>query len=105
MLARTGEQFKFRVPVSYSAGAGSPQKRPKALVARLLSGEALPRFVRAELDGPASAAGVGAGLEKRIVEFWGTPGAKDVGELNVGVYEREGGKCVGRVIIEVVERS
>ncbi|KAH9918821.1 hypothetical protein B0H21DRAFT_768535 [Amylocystis lapponica] len=91
MLARTGEH------------AGSLQKKPKALVARLISGKALPKFVKVELDGIAT--GMGARVEKRVVEFWGTPQAQDVGEVNVGIYERDGNKCVGRVILEVVGRS
>ncbi|KAL6306128.1 hypothetical protein BKA93DRAFT_927289 [Sparassis latifolia] len=102
MLARTGEQFKFRVPVSYNAGSPTT-KKPKALVARLISGKALPKFIKIDLD--AIASGAGARLEKRVVEFWGVPQARDVGELNVGIYEKVGEKCVGRVIIEVVERS
>ncbi|PCH44097.1 hypothetical protein WOLCODRAFT_164915 [Wolfiporia cocos MD-104 SS10] len=107
MLARTGEQFKFRVPVSYSAGspltASGAQKKSKMLEARLMTGKPLPRFVKSDLNAVAS--GAGARVEKRVVEFWGVPTARDTGELNVGIYERESDKCVGRVIIEIVERS
>lgn len=103
MLARTGEQFKFRVPVSYSAGSPLAGGRGKTLEARLLSGAPLPAFVKSDLT--AVSGGAGARVEKRVVEFWGTPGARDTGELNVGIYERQGDRCVGRVIIQIVERS
>ncbi|OCH91402.1 hypothetical protein OBBRIDRAFT_818795 [Obba rivulosa] len=101
MLARTGEQFRFRVSVSPSArgapaGAGSP-KNTAALEARLVSGGALPRYMKVDLDA--------AGSGRRVVELWGTPGARDVGEVNVGIYECEGGVCVGRAVVEVVTRS
>ncbi|KZT66099.1 hypothetical protein DAEQUDRAFT_634706, partial [Daedalea quercina L-15889] len=96
MLARTGEQFRFRVPVSYSAGSPlTASRKPKALEARLVGGGPLPRFVKADL---------GASTEKRVVEFWGVPGNKDTGELCVGIYEKESERCVGRVIIQIVER-
>ena len=57
-----------------------------------------PRFLKVDLAATSS-----AGAEKRVVEFSGIPGRNDVGEVNVGVYERGGSECVGRIIIEVVE--
>ncbi|KZT07365.1 uncharacterized protein LAESUDRAFT_107448 [Laetiporus sulphureus 93-53] len=106
MLARSGEQFKFRVPVSYSAGSplnGTTQRKPKMLEARLMSGKPLPKFVKSDLNTVPGTSG--ARVEKRVVEFWGVPTARDTGELNIGIYERDGDKCVGRVIIQIVERS
>ena len=58
---------------------------------RLVSGRALPRFIRAEVE----AAGVGIA---------GVPARGDIGVYEVGLFER-GGECVGRVIVEVVERK
>ncbi|KAH9829945.1 uncharacterized protein C8Q71DRAFT_717611 [Rhodofomes roseus] len=108
MLARTGEQFKFRVPVSYSAGplltsAPGSSRKQKVLEARLMNGKPLPRYVKTDLT--AIVGGAGARVEKRVVEFWGVPTSRDTGELNVGIYEKESDKCVGRVIIQIVERS
>ena len=97
MLARTSEQFRFRVPIS----GGSPLAaggRPKVLEARLVNGKPLPRFVKTDL------AQVARG-ERRVVEFWGVPTGKDTGELSVMIYEKEGERCVGRVVIQIVERS
>lgn len=97
MLARTGEQFRFRVPIS----SGSPLAaggKPKILEARLVNGKPLPRFVRTDLAQAVRG-------ERRVVEFWGVPGAKDTGELSVMIYEKESERCVGRLVIQIVERS
>lgn len=117
MLARTGERFKFRVPVcalappSPTLGVNvntstnakrASLSRPKDLEVRLLSGRPLPKFFRVNLDGVPS--GVGdAG--RRVVELWGVPVRADCGEYEVGVYAKEGGERVGRVLVEVVERK
>ncbi|OBZ65282.1 Axial budding pattern protein 2 [Grifola frondosa] len=94
MLARTGEQFKFRVPISYGIGKSSappPWKKSKALEARLISGKALPKFIKVNLDAVAS--GAGAGKEKRVVEFWGTPQARDTGEVKTAKMPRKILEC------------
>ncbi|KAH9912102.1 uncharacterized protein BXZ73DRAFT_93274 [Epithele typhae] len=83
VLARTGERFKFRVPVVAASRRG--------LDARLTSGLGLPGFIHFDAD----AAGA---------EVWGVPAGSDLGVHEVGVYER-GGACVGRVVVEVVERK
>ncbi|KAI8974616.1 hypothetical protein BD414DRAFT_468237 [Trametes punicea] len=97
MLARVGERFRYRVSTAAS------RKTTGGLEARLVSGKALPKFVKVDLDAVPSAAG--ARVEKRVVQFYGTPGGGDIGEWDVGVYERVSGECVGRVIVEVVERK
>lgn len=117
MLARTGEQFKFRVPLNIprvSPAAESSSSTPSSppfsepLEVKLMSGLPLPRFVRANLD-VLSRPGVekgGKGQEReRLVEFTGVPTKADVGELNVAVYMKSTEECVGRVIIEIVERA
>ncbi|KAF9052265.1 hypothetical protein BDZ89DRAFT_1107574 [Hymenopellis radicata] len=94
MVARAGERFKFRVaidpPSPVSTSTGSSIRR---LRARLMTGDSLPRFLHADLNGRKN---VGA------VEFYGVPSAGDVGELEVGIFE--GAVCVGRVDLEVIGR-
>ncbi|GJE90457.1 hypothetical protein PsYK624_065930 [Phanerochaete sordida] len=92
MLKRTGEPFQFRIALML------PLSHTKPLEVRPEGGKKLPRFLKVDLTAVAS-----AGAEKRVVEFSGTPVKADVGEVNIGVYERGGSECVGRVIIEVVE--
>ncbi|THG94916.1 hypothetical protein EW026_g6650 [Hermanssonia centrifuga] len=90
MLARTGEQFKFRVPLTLPSSAAA------AFEIRLVSGKKLPRFVKVEFIS-------GKGQLKKMAEFSGVPGKSDLGELNIGVYEKGTvGECVGRVILELV---
>ncbi|KAI0793537.1 hypothetical protein C8Q74DRAFT_1314648 [Fomes fomentarius] len=117
MLARTGERFKFRVPVSAPAPPSptlntstNPKRaslsRPKDLEVRLLSGRPLPKFFRVNLDGVPSGLGARAGdVGRRVVELWGVPVRADCGEYEIGVYAKEGGERVGRVLVEVVERK
>ena len=103
MLARTGERFKFRVPVAADAKTGKMTKEGKGrdLEVRLVSGRALPKFFRVNLDGT----GTGSGAGGRVVDLWGVPVRADVGEYEIGVYGVGGGECVGRVVVEVVERK
>ncbi|KAL0953704.1 hypothetical protein HGRIS_004897 [Hohenbuehelia grisea] len=89
MLVRTGQKFHFRVPVLMEASP-SAYTRPRALKARLLSGGPLPKFIRAELNGK----------QQGSVEFYGTPKAADIGDLQIGVFKDE--ECVARVLLEVV---
>ncbi|KAI0666919.1 hypothetical protein C8Q78DRAFT_1107514 [Trametes maxima] len=95
VLARVGERFKYRVRIvtagplrSQTTGAGAGP-----LEARLVSGEPLPGFVRVEFDAVSAGGGTGAnGTGVRVVDVCGTPGKGDVGEVPVGVYERESGR-------------
>ncbi|KAF9219766.1 hypothetical protein BS17DRAFT_377152 [Gyrodon lividus] len=93
-LVRTGEKFKFRVPMQHSSN------QYRKLEARLISGRALPPFMHAELKGFG-----GTGNEKKAVEFYGVPAEGDIGELHVGVFNVEGGGCLARVTVEVVARN
>ncbi len=97
MLARTGERFKFSVPL-VTEGAVQNQRK---LDVRLVSGRLLPKFIRVNADGTRIAKE--KGIERRVVDLWGVPVRADVGEYSVGVYD--GKECVGRVIVEVVERK
>ena len=94
MLARAGEHFRFRVALTLPASAAT------ALEVRLLSGERLPKFVKSHV------VTVAGRDQKRTVELSGVPQKGDLGEYSVGVYEKgTAGECVGRVVLEVVERS
>jgi axial budding pattern protein 2 len=92
MLVRTSEKFKFRIPASID----SSSHKKVQLDVRLISGHPLPNFLEANVKG--------SGKYKRAVEFLGTPTVRDIGEISVGVYMRDG-ECVARVVIEVVGRS
>ena len=94
MLVRTGEKFKFRVPVQPSTTTLS--KSIRKLEARLISGGPLPKFLLVDLDG---------NKKKGTVEFYGAPAAGDLGKLDVGVYSCDDGACIARVEVEVVGRS
>ncbi|KAL1942924.1 hypothetical protein VTO73DRAFT_4595 [Trametes versicolor] len=97
MLARVGERFRYRVATTVPAGKAAQ------LEARLVSGKPLPRYMRANVDAVPS--GMGTRAERRVVELSGTPAGVDVAEIEVGVYVRESGECVGRVVVEVVDRK
>ncbi|KAI0699619.1 hypothetical protein C8T65DRAFT_728971 [Cerioporus squamosus] len=97
MLARTGERFKFSVPL-VTEGTVHNQKK---LDVRLVSGRPLPKFIRANAEGARVTKE--KGKDRRVVDLWGVPVRADVGEYSVGVYD--GKECVGRVIVEVVERK
>ncbi|KAI0334646.1 hypothetical protein GY45DRAFT_1294979 [Cubamyces sp. BRFM 1775] len=97
MLARVGDRFRYRVSTTAS------RKSTGGLEVRLVSGKPLPKFMKVDMDAVPS--GTGARVEKRVVEFFGTPAAGDVGAFDMGVYERVSGECVGRVVVEVVERK
>ncbi|KAF9266807.1 hypothetical protein L218DRAFT_955919 [Marasmius fiardii PR-910] len=90
MIVRVGEQFKFRVPL---LGGG---KESRELEAKLMSGKRLPAFLRVDLSG-----------EMGNVEFYGLPGVKDLGDLDMRVCvkgDREG-LCLARVLLQIVKRN
>jgi axial budding pattern protein 2 len=95
MLARMGEQFRFRISLSLPITSTAP------LEVRLMdTGSKLPRFLKVDL-----AATTSSSAEKRVVEFSGVPTKADVGELEVGVYERGRTECVGRIVIEIIKAT
>ncbi|TBU41145.1 hypothetical protein BD309DRAFT_1082270 [Dichomitus squalens] len=102
MLARTGERFKFRVPVALRS-AVAQMKSKGDLEARLVSGKPLPRFIKIDTDAVPS--GAGAHQQKRVVELSGVPVSPNIGVYEIGLYEQEGGKCVGKVVVEVVAKK
>jgi axial budding pattern protein 2 len=70
----------------------------RKLEAKLMSGQALPHFLQLELKGQG-------GDDKRVVEFYGIPTEQDLGEIQVGVFNAEGGECLAKVIVEIVGRN
>ncbi|KAK7030670.1 MFS domain-containing protein [Favolaschia claudopus] len=93
-LVRTGESFKFRVPVSVHSAAS--YQKARRLEAKLMSGKPLPKFLHVDLNGAKRGS---------AVEFYGAPAARDLGEFSVGIYTVDDGACVGRVVVEVVAAS
>ncbi|KAG1899485.1 uncharacterized protein F5891DRAFT_1173623 [Suillus fuscotomentosus] len=91
-IVRTGEKFKFRIPMRSTNGTY------RKLEAKLMSGQALPHFLQLELKGHG-------GDDKRVVEFYGIPAEQDLGEIQVGVFNAEGGECLAKVIVEIVGRN
>ena len=94
MLSRAGEFFRFRVALTLPASAAT------ALDVRLMSGQKLPKFIKIDFV-------TVAGREnKRTVELSGVPSRDNLGEFSIGVHERgTAAECVGRVDLQVVERS
>lgn len=84
ILTRTGEQFKFCIPAVGSDAA--------TLTVRLLSGNPLPDFMRAN-----TASG-------SVAEVRGTPRKGDVGEVRLGVFDAATGECLGKAVLEIVAR-
>jgi axial budding pattern protein 2 len=91
VLVRTGERFKFRVPVP-TASANQP-KQAKKYTVRLASGQALPKFIHPDLNWISS---------KGVLELNGVATAKDLGEIIIGVYGEQDGVCVATAILEIV---
>jgi hypothetical protein len=82
VLARIGERFKIRMAVS-AAGA---------VFVRLSNGSDLPTFVEGS-------------FEPGMVEMWGIPGERDVGEYNLVAVDCETSEKVGRAVLEVVGKK
>lgn len=89
-IVRTGERFKFRVPMKTGVSSACPK-----LEARQISGQALPKFLQLELKGHT-------GEVRKVVEFSGIPTEHDVGEIHVGVFNTDGGECLAKVVVEIV---
>lgn len=123
ILVRTGERFAFKYPVSIvptspamSTPSTSSTARPQTerkLIARPLhggKGARLPTFLlssvsSAAMPSPSPPASNKKRRERYEVEFWGTPAAKDIGEMTLGIFSEgpDGAEeCVGRLVIEVV---
>lgn len=100
MLARTGEPFRFRISLTLARASTAPLEVRLSGASPTSGSATLPRFIKADLAAPPS-----AHAERRVVEFSGVPAKADVGDLELGVYERGGDVCVGRVVVEVVEAA
>ena len=86
MLLRSGEKFRFRVPLSPTP----PDLARSKFDVRLVSGKPLPKFLHVD-DSP-----------KGLIELYGTPGSTDIGKVAIGVYDAHG-SCLKSVTIEVVK--
>ncbi|KLO16281.1 hypothetical protein SCHPADRAFT_995248 [Schizopora paradoxa] len=121
ILVRAGEQFSFNFPVMLpvtpgstpASGTSSASRNASKnnIVARLLyGGGALPNFlVYSVITAPSPKKSSSSSSKKSgdgtvEVEFWGTPGKKDVGEVFVGLFDVSGGQevCVGKLAVDVV---
>lgn len=124
ILVRTGERFAFKYPISItpsspamSTPSTSSTARQAAMVDRKLiarplnggKGSRLPAFllssVSSAMPSPTSPASNKKRKDRYELEFWGTPAAKDVGEVTLGIFceSAEGTEeCVGKLVIEVV---
>ncbi|KAI5118115.1 hypothetical protein M0805_003469 [Coniferiporia weirii] len=116
IIVRTGEAFVFKYPVVIpsptAASSSSRSLGEKDLTARLLyGGGRLPAFLAHSVSVATLSSSPGKKHRKRFeVEFWGTPAARDVGEVVVGIFlENDGhsgsGECVGRLVVDVVTRG
>lgn len=91
MLVRSGERFRFRVPIS--PADSSTASRTRKFDIRLMSGKPLPKFLHVDMSGIKT---------KGAIEFYGAPASGDLGEMTVGVYV-ENGVCIRTVIVEVIK--
>ncbi|KAH9479552.1 Axial budding pattern protein 2 [Psilocybe cubensis] len=85
VLVRVGERFKFRVAI--------PGKHTSGFYVKLTSGQPLPKFIHADLNGISN---------KGALEFTGVATFHEIGERVVGIYAEKDGVCVASVVIEVV---
>jgi axial budding pattern protein 2 len=90
VLVRTGERFKFRVPIPAAS-----MNQAKKYTVRLTSGRALPKFIHPDLNWISS---------KGVLELAGVATVRDLGELTIGVYGEQDGVCVATVMLEIVGR-
>jgi len=93
VLVRTGERFKFRVPVPTTS-----REATGAAVGyhvKLTSGRALPKFIHVDLSRVEA---------KGALELTGVATFRDLGETSVGVYADGDGACVASMVIEVVSK-
>ncbi|PFH51890.1 hypothetical protein AMATHDRAFT_58101 [Amanita thiersii Skay4041] len=91
VIVRTGEGFKFRLPVSALGGTGT---RAGMYEVRLTSGGPLPHFIRHDLD-----------VKHGCIELHGTPARRDLGSIELGVYEGSGSHCIAQAMIDVIGRN
>ncbi len=128
ILVRADEQFAFSFPVMLpttpgSSATGTPAsgtssatssagRRNINIVVKLLyGGGPLPKFlIHSIITAPSPKKASSSSSSKKSgegtveVEFWGTPGKKDAGEVFVGVFDVSGGQevCVGKLAVDVV---
>ena len=116
ILVRCGEAFAFKYPVVISpVGVAGANRLPSIIARPLYSGGRLPGFLSYSVSetSTTSPSKVARPREKakerKEVEFWGTPGARDVGELVVGIFAQDSEdreeNCVGKLVVEVVGRG
>ncbi|KAH8832772.1 hypothetical protein DL96DRAFT_1704826 [Flagelloscypha sp. PMI_526] len=92
LLARVEERFSSRVPVHVDATT-----KNRELEVRQMNGASIPAFLKVNLNNVSGRYGA--------VLFSGVPKSQDKGKMEIGVFLREEGMCVARVVLEVVGRS
>ncbi|KIY45022.1 hypothetical protein FISHEDRAFT_67257 [Fistulina hepatica ATCC 64428] len=91
MLVRTGERFKFKVPVQMTNNATTTTGRATRLTAKMVNGQPMPKFLHMDLD---------SSRHNGNVEFYGSPITLNIGVYDVGIFR--GAERVGQVVIDVV---
>ena len=88
VLVRTGERFKFRVPIPAAA-----MNQARKYTVKLTSGQALPKFIHPDFNWIS---------KKGVLELAGLATIRDLGEMMIGVYGEQDGVCVATVMLEIV---
>lgn len=88
VIIRAGSRFTHKVPVGVTGASMKFQ-------ARLLSGEALPKFMHSEVR-------VGRKGKGSEVVITGVPAERDIGEYYVGIYPHGSGQCAAKALVEIV---
>ena len=109
IIVRVGEPFAFKYPISLHSNvlASQTSSGTRKLVARsLYSGKKLPPFLSHSVS-PMTTVGSGKKRRERYEwEFWGKATSGDLGEIFIGFFEEgEGGKCVGRLTLDVTKNA
>lgn len=103
VLLQIAQSFAFRIPLKRDTDISSAN-----LTVRQLNGEELPPAFLVDW-GSAGAAGTKKGgdgkKDRPTVKIWGIPEAEDAGEWDIGVFEVDTGKCLGSVVVRVVESA
>lgn len=87
ILTRVNERFRFRMPLD-------PERLQHGMQVkvRLVNGNPLPRFIVAEMI-------------RGDIMLSGVPQVDHVGEVYIGAYDSGTGECVGRALLDIVERD
>lgn len=103
VLLQIAQSFAFRIPLKRDTDISSAN-----LTVRQLNGEELPPAFLVDWGSPGAAGAKKGGDGKKdrpTVKIWGIPEAEDAGEWDIGVFEVDTGKCLGSVVVRVVESA